>query len=150
MVQRYYNPFASTALLYPEDQSDYYKNYIRQRSTSVDHSPFPRMVDLWWVGLALAARQEMPPESLANRSLTHFENGQILDRDSWRVQFLMLLALRITGEIEIVTRPTEIVSIANGLAATGVPLVINLLQESNLDPIWNLTEALKKMLSEES
>ena len=48
----------------------------------------------------------------------------------------------------ILERPNRIMAIANGLAAVGVPKVIELLQDGDLDPIWNLTNALEGLLSE--
>ena len=150
-MQRYHNPFTSTQILYPDDQRDYYQMYAQPSGpTNVDRSPFPRMVDFWWAGLSLAARNETPPENLTGRQMVHMTDGGTLDRDSWRVQFIMLISLSIIGDIEIVTRPAEMMNIANGLAAAGVPHVVEMLQDGGQDPIWNLSEALEKMLSDDA
>ena len=37
-------------------------------------------------------------------------------------------------------------AIANGLAAAGVPHVVEMLQSGEQPPIWNLTDALESML----
>lgn len=151
MLQKYHNPFASTQILYPEEQRDYYQAYAQSTGVShVDRSPFPRMVDLWWAGLLLAVRSGLPPVDLADRKMIHMIDGPILDRDSWRVQFIMLVSLNLTNDIEIVTRPTEMMNIANSLAAAGLPSVVEMLQDGDQLPIWNLSEALEKMLVENS
>ena len=73
--------------------------------------------------------------------------GAIFDgKDSWRVQFLMLVAIAVEDDVAIVERPNRIMTIANGLAAAGVPHVVEMLQGGEQPPIWNLTDALESML----
>ena len=40
--------------------------------------------------------------------------------------------------------------IANSLAAAGVPYIVEMLNEGNQDPIWNLSDALDKILKSDS
>ena len=58
----------------------------------------------------------------------------------------MLIAIKIDGNVEIVGQPRRMITIANGLAAAGVPYIVEMLREDGLDPIWNLSEALDKFL----
>ena len=74
-------------------------------------------------------------------------DGAIFDRDSWRVQFIMLIAMNVTDDVEVVTDPARMISIANGLAAAGVTHIIDMLTEGRQLPIWNLSEALERLLA---
>lgn len=151
MPQRYHNPFASTELIAPIEQRQVYDRYCQTGGrTSADQSPFPRMVDFWFAGLSLAARRGLPPVDLSKQETFKFIDGAIFDRDSWRVQAVMLVAIAHSGDVEIVAEPRQMISIANGLAAAGVPHVVEMLQDGEQDPIWNLSEALQKELSTSS
>ena len=74
--------------------------------------------------------------------------GAIFDgKDSWRVQFLMLVAIAMEDDVAVVERPNRMMAIANGLAAAGVPHVVEMLQSGEQLPIWNLTDALETTLT---
>ena len=148
MTQRYYNPFAGIDLLAPVEQRNFYEHYCQTGGRAViDQSPFPRKVDFWFSGLALAARKGLKPDDLSRRDTFKFMEGSIFDHDSsWRVQAVMLVAIAIEDEIEIVGEPRRMIKIANGLAASGIPDVVDMLRDGDQDPIWNLSEALYRML----
>lgn len=147
MAQRYHNPFAGLDLIAPVEQRDFYDRYCQTGGhTVVDQSPFPRMVDFWFVGLSLAARKELKPVNLADQKTFKFIEGSIFDRDSWRVQAVMLVAIVVDGRVEIVEEPRRMVTIANGLAAVGIPLVVEMIRDGEQPPIWNLSDALDEVL----
>ena len=150
MTQRYYNPFTNIDLIYPLEQREYYERYC-QTSTSrpaIDKVPFPRMVDLWFAGLAIAAREKLAPIDLSKQETSNFIPGSIFDReDSWRVQVVMLVAIAIEGQLDVVGDARRVMAIANGLAAAGVPLVVDMLAEGDHPPIWSLSDALEEILS---
>ena len=61
----------------------------------------------------------------------------------------MLVAIAIDGNVEIVGEPRRMMAIANGLAAAGVPYIVEMLQrDRNLEPIWNLSDSLYEILEE--
>lgn len=147
MTQRYHNPFADIGLLAPVEQRDVYDRYCQTGGrTVVDQSPFPRMVDFWFAGLSLAARKQLAPVSLAKQETFKFIEGSIFDRDSWRVQAVMLVAIAVDGNVEIVGEPRRMMAIANGLAAAGVPEVVGMLLDGDQVAIWNLSENLDGIL----
>lgn len=147
MTQRYHNPFADIDLIAPVDQRDVYDRYSQSGGRAViDRSPFPRMVDLWFTGLSLAARKQLDPVDLSKQDTFKFITGAIFDRDSWRVQAVMLIGIAVEDSVEIAAEPRRIMAIANGLAAAGVPYVVDMLKDGGLDPIWNLSEALDEVL----
>lgn len=150
MAQRYHNPFAGLDLIAPIDQRDFYDLYCQTGGRAdIDKSPFPRRVDFWFVGLSLAARKELKPINLADQKTFKFIEGSILDRDSWRIQAVMLVSIVVDGSVEIVGEPRRMITIANGLAAAGVPLIVEMIRNGGQSPIWNLSDALEEALSED-
>jgi hypothetical protein len=151
MTQRYYNPFAGIDLIAPVEQRDVYDRYCQTGGRAViDQSPFPRMIDFWFAGLSLAGRKQLTPLDLSKQETFKFIEGSIFDRDSWRVQAVMLVAIAVEGNVEVVGEPRRIIAIANGLAAAGVPHVVEMLRDGEQDPIWNLSDRLDVMLRGES
>jgi hypothetical protein len=147
MTQRYYNPFAGIDLIAPAEQREAYDRYCQTAGRAViDQSPFPRMVDFWFAGLSLGARKKLEPVDLSKQDTFKFIEGSIFDRDSWRVQAVMLIAIAVADNVAIVGEPRRMMAIANGLAAAGVPHVVDMLHDGDQDPIWNLSEALDGML----
>ena len=147
-MTQYYNPFAGIYLVYPVEQEPEYHRYCQTRGREpIDQSPFGRMVDLWFAGLSVATREGLPPIDLSGKKTSNMIQGAIFDgKDSWRVQFLMLVAIAIEDDVIVVERPNRMMAIANGLAAAGVPHVVEMLQSGEQLPIWNLTDALETML----
>ena len=150
MRQNYYNPFAGLTLVYPTELQPDYQRYCQTGGRqSIDQCPFERMVDMWLAGVAVAAREGLTPVELTGKQTSNMTNGAIFDgRDSWRVQYLMLLAIAIERDVTVIERPNRIMAMANGLAAAGVPKVVGLLQDGELPPIWNITEGLESLLAE--
>lgn len=150
MTQQYYNPFAGLNVVYPSEQAPEYQRYCQSAGRQpVDQKPFGRMVDLWFTGLAIAIREGLPPADLTQRQTSNMITGAIFDgRDSWRVQTLMLTAIAVEDDVGVVENPGRMMNIANGLAAAGVPRVVEMLEVGGQLPIWNLTEALQDALSD--
>lgn len=153
MAQQYHNPFAGIDLIAPIEQRDVYDRYCQTGGrSSVDRSPFPRMVDFWFAGLSVAAREELKPVDLGKlgkQEIFKFIEGSIFDSDFGRSQAVMLVAIAVDGNVEIVSEPRHVMAIANGLAAAGVPRIVEMLRcERNQDPIWNLSDSLDEILRE--
>ena len=149
MNQRYHNPFSASRLEYPTEQMEHYQRYVRRSSSGpVDESPFPRMIDFWWAGLSLAVKDALEPVDLSNAKTTRFIEGSIFDSDPWRIQFLRLIALHVKGEPEILSHPSDIIAMANGLAAAGIPAIVDMLTDGDEPPIWNISNAVEQLISE--
>ena len=146
-MQQFPNPFAGIDLIAPIEQRDFYDQYCQTGGHgSIDQSPFPRMIDFWFAGLSIAAREQLKPKDLVKQKTFKFHEGSVFDSDSWRVQTVMLVAIAVDGSVEIVGEPYRMMNIANGLAAAGVPQIVELLREGEQDPIWNLSDALDEIL----
>ena len=146
MAQQYRNPFAGMDLIAPIEQRNSYNRYCQTGGrASVDKSPFPRMIDFWFTGMSVAARQKLQPTDLAKQETFKFHEGSVLDSDSGRVQMIMLVAIAVAGYVEVVAEPRQMIAITNGLAAVGVPHIEEMLK-GDQDAIWNLSDALDEML----
>ena len=153
MLDQYYNPFQGMDVKIPATLHAQFETYCQKGTGNpelVDNQPFPRMVDLWFLSLCVAARLNLEPidtEDFDKKDAVKIIEGVVFMSDPWRVNALMLLAISQTGDPQIVSQPKEILNLANGLALAGLPKVIEMLQAGSAEPIWNLTEAIENLLS---
>ena len=159
VVDRYFNPFQSTDINVPVGQHGEFVRYCQgtsdsssiddKPSTRIDDKPFPRMVDLWFFSVCVAARLELKPADISKYDTRKIIDGSIFGSDPWRVQTLMLIAVGMTGDVQIVSEPRKMMALASGLAVAGLPKVIEMLKDGNAEPIWNLSDAVDTLLKEE-
>ena len=146
MSDRYFNPFASVDIMVPTEFKDDFGRYCQTGGRAViDHSPFPRMVDLWFLAVCVAARQGLEPAEIDRRETYKIIDGSIFSSDPWRVHTLMLVAIAQSDDVGIVIDPRRMMSLANGLATAGFPHVMDMLKEGGAEPIWNLSEAIETL-----
>ena len=112
----------------------------------IDHSPFQRMVDIWFLSVCVAARLDMEPADINKYKTRKIIDGSIFGSDPWRVHILMLIAIGKTGDVQIVSEPREMMKLASGLAVAGLPRVIEMLKDGDAEPIWNLSDEIDKIL----
>lgn len=148
MTDRYYNPFQSVDVTVPIEFREGFGRYCQTGGrTTIDQSPFPRMVDLWFLGLCVAARLSLEPVDLSKYETYKIIDGSIFGNDPWRVHALMLISIAaMGGDLQIVSEPRKMMAIANGLAVAGLPKVIEMLKDGTADPIWNLSEGIEELL----
>jgi hypothetical protein len=148
MADRYFNPFqgidVSVPVEFHEDVSRYSQ---REGGAIIDQSPFPRMVDMWFLALCVAARQGMAPADPSKYETRKIIEGSIFGSDPWRVHTLMLVAIAQTDSVEVVSEPRKMMAIANGLAIAGLPTVLDMLRDGDGDAIWNLSESVEALVS---
>ena len=155
MAQQYDNPFRNMIIISPITQQNDYDHYCQagQQRAKADMSPFPRKVDLWFAGLTLAARKNLKPIDLTKKKkkeIVSIISGDIFNTDGWQAQAIMLIAIVVKGNLEVVLNPREMMDIANGLAAAGVPHIVKMLNEGPRTPIWNLSDAFEKLLQSDT
>ena len=151
MAQQYDNPFVNMNLISPITQRDDYDLYCQAgRRTKVNVSPFPRKVDLWFAGLSLAARKNLKSIDLTKQETVDIISGSIFNTDGWQAQAIMLMAITVDGNLEVVLKPRQMMDIANGLAAAGVPHIVKMLKKGPQTPIWNLSDAFEKLLQSDT
>lgn len=150
-MDRYSNPFQAIDIDVPVEFHDAFERYCQRRAnTVIDQSPFPRMVDLWFLSVCVAARLGLEAADMAKYQTRKIIDGSIFSSDPWRVHTLMLLAIGKTGDIQIVSDPRKMMTLANGLAVAGLPKVIEMLKDGPAEPIWNLSDAIDGILRKEN
>ena len=147
----FYNPFQGTEIFVPAGCHDDVKRYCQGTDgrITVKMKPFPRMVDMWFLAICLAVRDGLKPveKGKKGKDVTEINRGEVFANETDRVHILMLIAIKVSGNIEIVTEPRKMIDIANGLAGAGLPKVIDMLEAGQESPIWNLSEAVYELLS---
>ncbi len=153
-MHEHFNPFQGSALRIPEEYRNDIQELSRTRSDSgqpsePDSSPFSRYVDVWFLALCIGANMDVRVK--LDPSTSHeFVTGVIFASDPWRVDFLQMLAIAETDDPDVVSDPGKVISIANDLAATGLPTVLSMVREGHGKPIWNLSDAILRTLTERS
>ena len=152
MAQQYDNPFRNMQIISPATQRSDYDHYCQagQPRAEADVSPFPRKVDLWFAGLSLAARKNLKPIDLTKEKTVSIISGDIFNTDGWQAQAIMLMAIVVDGNLEVVLKPRQMMDIANGLAAAGVPRIVKMLKKGPRTPIWNLSDVFEKLLQSDT
>lgn len=145
MTSIYYNPFQSFDLRIPNSLHDQVNALCQTqgRRQSSDRAPFARQVDIWYLGVIIGARRETISDSPPSNV---FVSGEILSRDPDRIEMLELLAISWTKDPWVITKPREIVDLANKLAASGIPEILTM-AAGNAAPIWNLSDRLLDKLT---
>lgn len=150
MDDRYYNPFQSMDLRIParyrEDVSRYCQGATQDgRKTGLAEAPFPRMVDMWFLAFCIGAKRGNKEELPLDK--THkFMDGTVFSSDSWRIDALMLIAVGVTGDTEILAEPRRVMNLANQYAAGGLPDVIDLLKDGDAEAIYNVSDNLESII----
>lgn len=147
MSTRYSNPFQAIDISVPLDYHEAFERYSqRSANADPDDSPFPRMVDLWFLAVCIAARLGLEPVDTSKHETKKIIDGSIFASDPWRVEMLMLIAIGRTDDVTTVSEPRKVMALASGLAAAGLPRVLEMLTEGEAPSIWNLSDAIDTVL----
>lgn len=115
MADRYFNPYQAIDINVPVELHEAFTRYCQTGGNAViDHSPFPRMVDLWFLAVCVAARLGLEPVDIANYETKKIIDGSIFGSDPWRVHTLMLVAIGKTGDVPILADPRQMMTLASG------------------------------------
>lgn len=148
MADRYFNPFQGIDITVPVEYHEDMARYSQKEGRAIiDQSPFPRMIDMWFLAVCVAARLDLEPVDSSKMDSRKFADGNILSSDPWRVHTLMLIAIVQTDSVEIVSEPRKMMAIASGLAVAGLPRVLSMIKDGSGEPIWNLTDAAGDLAS---
>ncbi|MHA1630442.1 MAG: hypothetical protein ACTSVS_09675 [Candidatus Heimdallarchaeota archaeon] len=151
MVDRYYNPFQGIDISVPEQYREFFSRYCQTATkTSIDESPFPRMVDLWFFSVCIAMKQGLKPAELKQVKTYKIIEGSIFGSDPWRIHLLTLISVERSGSVEIVSKPRKMMAIANSLAVAGFAKVEEMLRDGDSDPIWNLSDNINEIFQKAS
>jgi hypothetical protein len=150
MSSRYFNPFQGLDVRVPNRFREEFGRYCQTHSddggkSSALHSPFPRMIDMWFLAVCLGA-QEGKPAEYETKDTYKIIDATIFSSDPWRIDALVLLAMGYTKNVEIVNQPREVLALASGFAVAGMDKLLTMIKEGDSDPIWNLSDELDRLL----
>ena len=84
MADRYFNPFQAIDINVPVELHEAFTRYCQTGGNAViDQSPFPRMVDLWFLAVCVAARLDLEPVDV-----TKYETRKIIDANPFMTEML--------------------------------------------------------------
>lgn len=147
MAERYHNPFQGMDISVPEEFRDTFARYcMTGKKSNIDHSPFPRMVDMWFLSICIAVKLDMEPVDLSKSENYKIIDGSIFANDPIRIHAMMLIAIKKTDDVEIASEPRKVMNLANGLAVAGLPKVTEMLRDGDAEPIWNLSDSLDVLI----
>jgi len=147
MADRYFNPFQAIDINVPVEFHEAFTRYCQRSADAViDQSPFPRMVDLWFLSVCVAARLGLEPVDTSKYDTRKIIDGSIFGSDPWRIHTLMLIAIAKTDDVLVVSEPRKVMALASGLAVAGLPKVVEMLKDGDAEPIWNLSDAIDGIL----
>jgi hypothetical protein len=141
------NPYVNLELKIPSQYSEDFKKYTSRfksedgSAKDIDRSPFDRYVDFWWAAVGVGVCEGRVSNTDDSEK---FVTGVVLSQDPWRITHLELLAIAHNGSPDVISRPGEVIEIANGYAATGVPILVELLLKKS-EPIWDVSNYVRKL-----
>jgi len=147
---KYFNPFQGQDIRVPNRFREDFGRYCQTHSedgakSSVLHSPFPRMVDMWFLAACLGAQSGKPADYDAKDTYKIID-ASILSSDPWRIDALVLMAIAFTKDVEVVKEPREILHIASRFAVAGMDKLLEMVKDGDAEPVWNLSDELDRLL----
>ena len=131
------NEFGAVDIFLPEEYRDHFHAYCLTRTegtrNSPEDSPFPRMVDMWFLAVCIAAKEGLSPDFERKGKTYKAIEGAVFGSDTWRSDALMLLAIAHTGDTDIASDPHAMMRVANGYALAGLPRLIGILNDRGGD-----------------
>lgn len=150
MSERISNPFVNSEVNAPTGLQEYFRRYSQTTGASTvgeyDCKPFPRMVDFWFLGIAVAVKLGLKPVKLDGRDTYKAIEGAAIVSPEWRVHALQLIAIGETKDPEVIKDPRRMMEIANGLAFAGMQHLIEILEDHPDDEVFGLCDTLVKMV----
>ena len=141
------NIFAQYQIEMPKIYQEKIKTYVSTggNAESRENSPFDRQIDFWYMSLCLAFKKDLTPikESDTYNAIT----AEILSRNSFRITQMQMIALAITNDQSILLEPKKMLDVCCGLANAGIPMLLNILADTEATPLWNMYYELEELTS---
>jgi hypothetical protein len=141
------NIFGGHNIYIPNNLRELFARYCLTRAegskNDPEDSPFPRMVDLWFLGLNVAAHLDLNPRDLEKKDSYNAIEGNVFGNDSYRSDLIVLFCIAKTGSIDCIEKPSEMLRLANSYALAGVYYITQELEkvrarDEPLDYLCNL------------
>jgi hypothetical protein len=150
-----YNPFAKEDIHLPKAYQEEVRRYSMTLGASnpekaaPEEVPFNRYIDIWYLAVALGIAEDayLP---ISPDQKHRFITGAILQGDIHKIEFLMLAAIAHSGDAYIVSKPREMMEIAESYAAGGIEILLDMLKDGHLPALLNLTRGLVQRVESDS
>lgn len=137
-------------LRFPEDQYENVRRFTMTKQSESDRNrdniPFERYVDIWWIAMCIGVQEGHRTKLESKKWHTFIRAGEVLPSNPWRLFQLQLLAVGQSGNTDILSKPGEIIAMANEYAATGLPVLLGKVVGSQA-PIWDMTRFLEQRVA---
>lgn len=141
------NIFAQYQIDMPKAYQEKIKNYVAtgSQNQSRENAPFERQIDFWYMALCLAFNKGLTPTK--EKDTYNAITAEILSRNPYRITQLQMIALAVSGEPSVLLEPKKMLDICTGLANAGIPVLINILSDTEATPLWNIYYELEELAS---
>ena len=142
------NPFAQYNIEMPRSYKDKIAMFCSTGSVkrSRIRAPFHRQVDFWYAAFLLAVRNRLSPEQ--DRDTYNVTPASILSTNPWRIPHIQTAYLVLTQNVSGLAENKRVFDFASGMANAGIPLLIQLLEEDDDDPMWAFLDHAEAVLGE--
>ncbi|MDN7124871.1 hypothetical protein J6I90_08250 [Pseudidiomarina sp. 1APP75-32.1] len=132
------NIFAQYQIDMPKAYQEKIKNFVStgSQSQSRENAPFDRQIDFWFMALCLAFNKGLT--AVKEKETYNAITAEILSRNPYRVTQMQMIALSVSMDPNILLEPKRMLDICVGLANAGIPLLINILSDTEATPLWNI------------
>lgn len=139
------NIFAQYQIEMPKSYQDKIKNYVStgSQNQSRENAPFDRQIDFWFMALCLAFNKGLTPAK--EKDTYNAITAEILSRDKHRIIQVQMIALSITEDPNVLLEPKKMLDICINLANAGIPMLLDILSDTEATPLWNMYYELEEI-----
>jgi hypothetical protein len=137
------NPFSNFNIDIPRKYSEKIKSYSATGggSGSRELCPFERQVDFWYCAFLLAVNKELSP--VIEKDTYNATGATILTTDPYRIIHIRATFLSISKDLAGLADNKKVFDFAMGMANAGIPLLIQILDDDEQKPIWNILDEIE-------
>ena len=141
------NPFAGFDIDIPKKYQEDIKRFCQTGGSggTFTIAPFERQVDFWYLAFVYAVNKGLSPKE--ENDTYHPIQGHILSDD--RVTHILLVYYSINAmDISALSEYRKAFNFAINMANAGIPHILQILKDSDGDPLWNLLDELEVLCEE--
>lgn len=140
------NPFSSFNVEMPKKYDERVRQFCATsgRGRAGELAPFGRQIDFWFTAFIIAAKKRLDP--IDESDTYNVTPASILSTDPYRITHIQSVFLSFTNDIDGLADDRKVFDFSIRLTNAGIPFLIQILDESDLKPIWNITDYLDAAL----
>ena len=141
------NPFSGYNIEIPRKYDEQVKRFCMTSggNKSRETSPFDRQVDFWFCAFCLAVKMKLSPA--VEKDTYNAVSGAILSTDPYRITYLQTVYLAITEDLEGLSNHRKVMDFSLSLANAGIPYLVQILDDTEQKPLWNILDEIETHVS---